>query len=106
MRTSLAITCALVLSACNILDGDGVDADLENSLPVDGCSWVVHIRGQEYAPDRDSVVSIKEFTRDKPGFTKAKVIYELTGRTGQVNCGWGGKQELSEISLIQISAPQ
>lgn len=67
-------------------------------LPVDGCSYPVTIDRVDYAPDPASVAAIRDLV---PGGGDLRVLidYRLTGRTGQVECGFGASRTLPEISF-------
>jgi hypothetical protein len=74
-------------------------ATIENTLPADGCSFPVTIDDVVYAPDAGSLVAIRE--RAIPyGHIMVSVEYRLTGRTGQVECGFGTHRDLPEIALV------
>ena len=62
-------------------------ATIENTLPADGCTFVVHINDAEYAPDAATTAVLRE----RPlgyGMTAVEVEYKLTGHTGSVACGF------------------
>jgi len=74
-------------------------ATIDNSLPADGCSFVVQINGTDYAPDAKSLAAIRE--RNLPfGKSTVKVDYTLTGRNGTVECGFNTHRELPEITVV------
>jgi hypothetical protein len=75
-------------------------ATIENGLPYDGCSFPVEIDGVSYAPDARSLDAIRAFGESFTGKTSVDVDYRLTGRTGQVECGWNTHQDLPEIEVV------
>jgi len=74
-------------------------ATIENGLPYDGCSYPVEIDGVSYAPDAQSVIGIKAAVGGS-GRTSVDVDYRVTGRTGQVECGWLTHRDLPEIEVV------
>jgi hypothetical protein len=76
-----------------------VVATIANMLPVDGCSYPVTIDGVDYAPDARTLAVIRD--RIPAGETiTVRIDYQLTGRTAQVECGWGVVRELPEIAVV------
>lgn len=73
-------------------------ATIANMLPVDGCSYPVTIHGVDYAPDADSTTVMRELV-PAGGTLRVLIEYRLTGRTGQVECGFGATMELPEITV-------
>jgi hypothetical protein len=73
-------------------------ATITNMLPADGCSYPVTIDGIDYAPDASSRAEIQDLV-PAGGTITVRIQYRLTGRTGQVECGFGTSQELPEISF-------
>ena len=81
------------------------DAIIENGEPYDGCSWVVQVGLDEYAPDLASEALVRAFTKESIGKTSAKIEYSLSGNKASVICGWSGAMQLPEISISAISTP-
>jgi|KBSSwiStaDraftv2_1062776.scaffolds.fasta_scaffold316274_2 hypothetical protein len=77
------------------------EAELENGLPYDGCTWLVTIGDVDYAPSAASRAVIEAHTGNI-GITKAKIRYRLTGADGVVDCGWNTTQTLPEIEIASI----
>ena len=73
-------------------------ATIANMLPVDGCSYPVTIGEVDYAPDARSLAAIRDLVPGG-GTLKVRIRYRLTGRTGQVECGFGTSRELPEIAF-------
>jgi hypothetical protein len=73
-------------------------ATMENMLPADGCSYPVTIDGVQYAPDARSKAVAQELV-PAGGSITARISYRLTGRVGQVECGFGNTLQLPEISF-------
>lgn len=74
-------------------------ATIENTLPADGCSYVVEIDGIEFAPDAATLAAIRE--RNLPfGTTTVEVEYTVTGDTATVECGFNTNRELPEVALV------
>jgi hypothetical protein len=76
-------------------------ATIANLLPVDGCSYPVTIDGVDYAPTASSASAIQDLV-PAGGTLTVRIQYRLTGRTGQVECGFGTSQELPEIAFRVI----
>jgi len=73
-------------------------ATIEDTLPADGCKFVVHINDAEYAPDAATAAVLRARQLDH-GMTVVEVEYELTGRTGSVACGFNTHRDLPEVAL-------
>ncbi|HEX7837560.1 MAG TPA: hypothetical protein VF469_08865 [Kofleriaceae bacterium] len=73
-------------------------AVISNMLPVDGCSYPVTIDGVDYAPDARSLAAIDDRV-PAGGELRVRIEYRLTGRTGQVECGFGTSRQLPEITF-------
>ena len=73
-------------------------ATIANMLPVDGCSYPVTINGVDYAPDARSLAAIQDLV-PAGGTITVRIRYRLTGRTAEVECGFGASQDLPEISF-------
>lgn len=73
-------------------------ATITNQLPVDGCSYPVTIQGVDYAPDAASIAAISDRV-PAGGSLRVQIDYQLTGDTGQVECGFGTSATLPEISF-------
>jgi hypothetical protein len=80
------------------------EADLENGLAYDGCTWLVTVAGVEYAPTARSRAVIEAHTVNI-GTTTALIRYRLTGATGTVECGWNTTKSLPEIEIGAILGP-
>jgi hypothetical protein len=80
------------------------EADLENGLAYDGCTWLVTIAGLDTAPSVGSRAVIEAYTTNI-GTTKARIRYRLTGSAGSVECGWNTSRTLPEIEIASIDAP-
>lgn len=73
-------------------------ATIENTLPADGCSFVIKIGGRDYAPDAETLAAIRQ--REVPfGTTEVAGRYRVTGRTAKVECGFGRQSELPEVAM-------
>jgi hypothetical protein len=75
-------------------------ATIEDTLPVDGCSVLITIGDEQYAPDRASLVAIR--ASELGAFAEVTIRYHLTGSTGEVECGWRTLLTLPEIALVLI----
>jgi len=73
-------------------------ATIENTLPADGCTFVVHIQDTAYAPDAATLAAVRA-RNFHYGMTTVEVDYQLTGRTGRVECGFGSHRDLPEVAL-------
>lgn len=82
-------------------------ATIANMLPVDGCSYPVTIGEVDYAPDARSLAAIRDLVPGG-GTLQVRIKYRLTGRTGQVECGFGTSRELPEIAfhVLRVLDPQ
>ena len=105
----------ILMSAAGVVVGGCVDNDhappggplvettatIANQLPVDGCSYPVTINDVDYAPDaasRDLIIA-RGITSSLSTVT---IKYRLTGRTGQVECGFLRHSDLPEISFVFV----
>lgn len=77
------------------------NAIIVDTLPVDGCSYRVLVADIEYAPDVSSRAMVADFV-EGIGETPARIAYQLTGDTTEVECGWGSSVELPEIVIFSI----
>src|SRR5262245_17936758 len=77
------------------------EAVVVNGLPYDGCSFPVRVGGTDYAPDASSQTKIAAFVQSV-GENPARIEYQLTGGTAQVECGWGSHLVLPEIRILSI----
>lgn len=95
------------LGACPSRAGDSgyrsAVAVISNKLPVDGCSYPVTIGGVDHAPDTRSAAGLGERV-PAGGELRVRVEYRFTGRTGQVECGFGTHRQLPEITfrVVQV----
>ncbi len=114
MRTLLVLSAASLLAlACGAAAQQqplsaqerSAPAVLHNDLPADGCTWVVEVEGERYAPDAASARRIRDFTGGAIGATEAALTYRLPGGTTEVPCGWGAHQELPTIEVLTLRAP-
>ena len=108
MLLSLIVPVGILVGACvDQQDSSSVQesvarisatATISNGLPVDGCSYPVTIDDVDYAPDARSLATIR-YLVPAGGTITVRIDYRLTGRTGQVQCGFGTTRDLPEISL-------
>lgn len=94
---------SVCLGACahspgNPPHGTSAIAVISNKLPVDGCSYPVTIGDVDYAPDARSIAPIRDHV-PAGGELRVRIEYRLTGRTGQVECGFGTSRQLPEITF-------
>ncbi len=73
-------------------------AVISNKLPVDGCSYPVTIDDVDYAPDARSLAALDDRV-PAGGELRVRIEYRLTGRMGQVECGFGTSRQLPEITF-------
>lgn len=78
------------------------DAVVENGLAYDGCTWVVEINGDRFAPSPASVPMLEERTPNI-GRTDVRLTYYQTGDTATAMCGWGATNELPEVHIIDVT---
>jgi hypothetical protein len=100
---ALIVPMSVYLGACahsqgNPPHGTFAIAVISNKLPVDGCSYPVTIDDAEYAPDARSLAPIRDRV-PAGGELRVRIEYRLTGRTGQVECGFGTSRRLPEITF-------
>lgn len=81
-----------------------------NMLAADGCSWHFEIPSGEsvayYLPDDESLNVIEKVLgkkEDSYSFTKVHIVYRLTGKKRDVQCGWGFTNTFDEIEVYQIT---
>jgi hypothetical protein len=111
MRTALLLALLTFSGAC-VGDGGGgttlplfaPDAIVENGLPYDGCSWVIHVDDRAFAPDAASLPDVQAFAT-AIGNTHARIEYELTGGSAHVECGWRTTQSYPEMTVLAIDPP-
>ena len=101
----LSVVFAIGLTSGCMSDGGDVGehdvtASFEDTLPVDGCSYIVNIDGVEYTPDAEGRAAIDE--RRLPDGATRRIRYHLTGDLGSAPCGWGGHADLPEIAFAFI----
>ena len=100
---ALVVPMSVCLGACAHSQGNppheaSAIAVISNKLPVDGCSFPVTIDGVDYAPDARSLAAIDDRV-PAGGELRVRIEYRLTGRTGQVECGFGTSRQLPEITF-------
>ncbi|MBK7609635.1 MAG: hypothetical protein IPO69_05500 [Saprospiraceae bacterium] len=90
-----------------------VEAKLVNQLPVDGCGWHFTLPlgdewGQYVADDHSEakVDNIISQVASNNGIFEIKVniTFRLTGKTKEVQCGWGKKAAMDEIEVKELKA--
>lgn len=74
-------------------------AQISDLRAVDGCAYRIRIKNQDYAPDDASRPEIAALFPPIGGRRTVQVDYVLTGGTNFLECAWGGKEELPEISV-------
>jgi hypothetical protein len=87
------------------------EATLSNQLPVDGCDWHfgVDLKDEwgQFVADAESqpkVDALIKVAQQQFGIAqvKVKMRYRLTGKEREVQCGWGQKVKMAEISIAKI----
>ena len=112
MKTPMIFALVVAAAACGALPERAeedlsathyivAEAELENGLPYDGCTWLVTVGDAEYAPSAASRAVIEAYTKDI-GSTTARIRYRLTGASGDVACGWNTTRTLPEIEIASI----
>ncbi len=77
-------------------------AVITNGLPYDGCSYPVEVNGVRYAPTAASKGLVETYASQRTGTMSVTIDYLLPGTMGQVECGWGGTEQLPEIDVKAI----
>jgi hypothetical protein len=78
------------------------EADLENGLAYDACTWTVTVGETGYAPTASSRALIEKHTTNI-GHTRARIRYRVTGDTATVECGWGKTLSLPAIEILSLT---
>lgn len=80
------------------------DVEVENGLPYDGCTWLVHLGGQAYGLGAASKARLEAVVQ-AIGRTRVRIEYRVTGAQVAVPCGWGSSQTLPELELLSVTLP-
>jgi hypothetical protein len=81
------------------------DGFIVDGLAGDGCSYPVVLGDVAYAPSQASLASIKRFLKNKKPGDSARVTYQLTGKQGTIQCGWGTSARGPEIEITSLTTP-
>ncbi|GAA4439492.1 hypothetical protein GCM10023091_21750 [Ravibacter arvi] len=93
------------------------NAYLVNELAIDGCSWHFEQHtGEETGPTAPSEDSMKKInpiiesagSRDGLFRIPVQIEFSRTGKMRAIECGWGRKVEMPEVSIhhIEIAVPK
>jgi len=116
MKFGIILFALLAWISCQ--DDNAVQKDVEmiesdgqwiNMLATDGCSWHFEIASGDstlyYLPDQKSLKTIEKVLgtlESSYSFTKVHILYSLTGKKRDVQCGWGATNVYDEIEVYEI----
>lgn len=110
---SLGFVLLLIFSCEKSTDADMISATamLRNDIAVDGCEWhiAIDLKDQriQYATSESSKSKVDAVISQSNGASgvwsiNVKIDYKITGKKKVVQCGWGVKQSMDEIEIINI----
>lgn len=86
-------------------------ATLRNDIAVDGCEWHIALNSKDqwsqFATSEASKSKVDAVISQSTGASgvwsiNVKIDYKFTGKKKVVQCGWGVKQPMDEIDIINI----